>query len=86
MQGPLLGWDAVKGSPGRAGGKKPGLHEVLSFSWWQREFALLRAAPASAGFGILKQPRQTRSLVTNRADTVKQQAARRSREQHRVCD
>lgn len=43
----------------------------LSVGWWQREFALLRAAPASAGFGILKQPRQTRPLVTNRADMGK---------------
>lgn len=25
MQGPLLGWDAVKGSPGCAEGKKSGL-------------------------------------------------------------
>lgn len=59
---------AVKGSPGHVEGKKSDLHEVLSFVWWQREFALLRAALASAGFGILKQPRQTCSLVTNRTE------------------
>lgn len=73
MPGPLLSWDVVKGSPGHAEGEKSGLHRGFVGGWWRKEFALLRAAPAAAGFGILKQPRQTRSLVTNRADTVKQQ-------------
>lgn len=58
----------------------------LSVGWWRREFALLRAAPASTGFGILKQPRQTRSLVTNRADMVKPTKRRAAPRSACVCN
>lgn len=62
MQGPLLGWDAVGSSPGKEAGFAQG------FCWSVGGRGSFHA-PASPGFGILKQPRQIRSGVTNRADT-----------------